>query len=129
MKKLLTILLCMGMTLMFTSCATVMEGTSETIAVDSNVKGAKVYIDNSFVGETPFVGTITKGKETKTIKVTKSGYEDSISVINPSVNPVAIYNASSFYFAPFSTTTDYVSGSMWKYDPAAFYVDLTKISE
>ncbi len=124
MKKLLTILLCVGMALMFTSCATIIDGTSETISVDSNVKGAKVYIDNSYVGDTPYVGTISKAKESKTIKVSKTGYEDSITILNPTYNNVALLSGVGFL-----STTDYETGAMWKYDPAAFYVTLTKNAE
>ncbi len=122
MKKLLTIFLCVGMALMFTSCATFIDGKTELISVDSNVKGARVYINNKNVGTTPYLGTIKKSRNAKSIKVVKDGYYESTAALNSSFNPVSFLDVYSL-----SSTTDFLNGAMWKYDPASFYVILTKV--
>ncbi|WP_418801987.1 PEGA domain-containing protein [Porphyromonas sp.] len=80
MKKLLTtltgLLLVVGFILSTSSCAS-------TTIINSNPQGAKVYMNQSFVGTTPYTHTDTKiVGSTTSVKLTKEGYEDFNTVLS-----------------------------------------------
>lgn len=80
MKKLLTtltgLLLVVGFILYTSSCAS-------TTIINSNPQGAKVYMNQSFVGTTPYTHTDTKiVGSTTSVKLTKEGYEDFNTVLS-----------------------------------------------
>ena len=37
------------------SCATIMHGTDESVAISSNPSNAQVFVDNNYIGSTPTV--------------------------------------------------------------------------
>lgn len=57
----------------FSSCATIFKGSTQTISIDSNVKGADVVLDGVTLGKTPFIGKI-KRASSATITLKKEGY-------------------------------------------------------
>lgn len=80
MKKLLTtltgLMLVVGFILSTSSCAS-------TTIINSNPQGAKVYMNQSFVGTTPYTHTDTKiVGSTTSVKLTKEGYEDFNTVLS-----------------------------------------------
>lgn len=80
MKKLLAtltgLLLVVGFILSTSSCAS-------TTIINSNPQGAKVYMNQSFVGTTPYTHTDTKiVGSTTSVKLTKEGYEDFNTVLS-----------------------------------------------
>ena len=79
MKRLLAtltgLLLVVGFILSTSSCAS-------TTIINSNPQGAKVYMNQSFVGTTPYTHTDTKiVGSTTAIKLTMEGYEDFNTVL------------------------------------------------
>lgn len=117
MKKLLAtltgLLLVVGFILSTSSCAS-------TTVINSNPQGAKVYMNQSFVGTTPYTHTDTKivGSAT-TILLKKEGYEDFNTVLsrNEQVDAGAVVGGL-FVWIPF----------LWvmKYDPVHTY-ELTPV--
>ena len=116
-KKLLGtltgLLLVVGFILSTSSCAS-------TTIINSNPQGAKVYMNQSFVGTTPYTHTDTKivGSAT-TIQLKKEGYEDFNTVLsrNEQVDAGAVIGGL-FVWIPF----------LWvmKYDPVHTY-ELTPV--
>jgi len=98
----------------FSGCATVMDGETQTISINSNPSGLRATIDGKVI-HTPAI-----------IKVKREGYDRVIRVdddklkchkiiaLNKHVNPTFFANLLSG--GSFGSTTDYASGSMWKYD-------------
>lgn len=79
-KKLLAtltrLLLVVGFILSTSSCAS-------TTVINSNPQGAKLYMNQSFVGTTPYTHTDTKiVGSTTAIKLTMEGYEDFNTVLS-----------------------------------------------
>ena len=74
----MTLLLVIGMIILMSSCATILDGRKNTIKVQAGSPiDAKVYLDGEFIGETPFKIRIEKRKiqEGSLIEIKKEGYE------------------------------------------------------
>jgi len=112
MKKSILIGIGLGVTVMFSGCATILSGTSEKISVNSNPSNIKFKLDQAEY-TTPAVITVKRENEDKIIKVDNPQCKKTI-VLNKKINPTFFVNLLSG--GPFGSTTDYVSGAMWKYD-------------
>jgi len=67
-------LLCaLGFTVLPSGCATMFQGGPDRIPVDSNPKGATVYLDGQPVGQTPTVVSVPRDSEAR-ITVEAPGY-------------------------------------------------------
>ena len=107
-------------------CATILKGSNQPLNVNSNVKGASVYVNNQKVGTTPFTGTIERKKE-QHLKVSKPGYETRTLMLDSSIESVFWVNILTG--GVFGSTTDFASGSMWKISPNTYNVDLRREGE
>jgi len=58
-----------------TGCATIFNGRTQRIRVDSNIPGAVVKIDDTIVGQTPFLGDMPRSKKNRTITVQTSSFQ------------------------------------------------------
>lgn len=115
----------LSMLLITCSCSTVLNGKKQLISVNSNVKGADIIVDGKNVGTTPFNGKVERGNDV-TVTVQKEGYEPKTIVINSDVAPAFWANVLFVYGSSSSSTTDYLSGAMYKYSPAHYNIDLEK---
>ena len=78
MKKVIVLLILVSIFL--NGCATIMTGTSQPVSINSNVEGAKVYVDGFFKGETP-VSFDLSTKAHHTIKIEAEGYSPYVETI------------------------------------------------
>lgn len=104
-----------------TGCSTILNGKTQSIAVDSNVKGAEVVINQVVVGQTPFVGQAPRGAAPQ-ITVRKDGYESKTIVAETAFEPV--FWGNIIVGGVVGSTTDNSTGAMYKYAPATFNVEL-----
>ncbi|MBM4172359.1 MAG: PEGA domain-containing protein [Ignavibacteria bacterium] len=81
MKKLFTILL---IVFLFTSCATLFKGTTDTVNFTSEPTSADVYIDGVKMGKTP-VQIELKSNKTYNIEYRLDGHETKNYILNNSV--------------------------------------------
>jgi hypothetical protein len=121
-------LLLIALVSILTSCSTVVNGTKQNVVIDSNVKGADVNVDGQIVGKTPFNGKIKRGSET-VVTLTKDGYSPKTIVMNDEINNAFWVNALFLYGSLSSSTTDYVSGAMYRYSPATYNIELETIKQ
>lgn len=71
MKKLsLTLLLLVSLT----SCCTIMHGTTQSIGIASNPSDASVWIDKTFVGNTPLIVDMSR-KDNHYVRIELEGYQ------------------------------------------------------
>ncbi|MGH7535985.1 MAG: PEGA domain-containing protein [Gemmatimonadales bacterium] len=56
------------------ACATIMQGTSQELSVASTPTGARVMVDGSEAGKTPFVASL-KRKDKHVIRIEMEGYQ------------------------------------------------------
>lgn len=119
MKKiLLGILVCTS--LVFGS-ATIFSGSNQSISIDSEPTGAKVYVDGQLRGTTPLSVMMSKSVSSHEIRVQKEGYADINVPMTKKMDPVALLNI----FWDLSTT-DFLTGSVMEYTPNNYYFVLEK---
>ena len=115
------------LSLSFSGCATLINGKSQIVTINSNVDGATILLNGFVIGETPFTGPIKRSKDT-ILSIEKNGYKtrtmallaqyDWIPLILDGLGMVG-YGSGSF-----STTTDFMTGAVYEYSPNVFYIDL-----
>lgn len=57
-----------------TSCATIMHGTHQSIGISSNPSNANVWVDRSFVGNTPIIVEMSR-KDNHFVRIEIEGYQ------------------------------------------------------
>lgn len=123
MKKIL-----LGFLLMFvmliTGCATIMTGTSNTIQFNSNVPGAKVFIDNEYVGTTPLTLEVST-KETPNVRIEAPGYLPYTTTLKKDVSGWIWGNIIAGGI--FGLGIDFITGGVYVYRTKTVNGELEKI--
>jgi len=78
--------------LSFTSCATVINGKSQEVVIDSKPQGATVLQDGQEIGTTPCTVEVTR-KEDHEFHLVKDGYHQSDVHLERSLSPVSLFYA------------------------------------
>ena len=104
------------------SCATIIDGTTQAITIDSNVEGASVAVNGSSVGVTPWTGQI-KRMRSGTALVSMEGYSAETLSLTTSYNTTALLSIFWDY-----STTDFLTGAVWEYAPSSYYANLKSTS-
>ncbi len=123
MNKCMSLLVSMAAAAVVAGCASIINGTSEQVTINSNVKGATVQVAGGTVGVTPFTGPIPRGAGT-TLIVSKEGYESKTITLNTEIEP--IFWGNIIIGGVFGSTTDMATGAMYKFAPATIQVDLER---
>ena len=122
-KKLLT-----GTTLVAfatsVGCATIFTGTSDSVTIQSEPSGAKIFVDGVYSGKTT-VSISMKRNQDHHILIKKEGYEDATTTVTRSLNVVSILNLTSIL----CWVVDVVTGAMWKFDQHGISVTLDKLGK
>ena len=97
-----------------TSCATLTGPSTQSVAINSNVKGAVIKIDGQEYGQTPTVLNL-KGKSSYLLTVEKQCYAPKTQTINGEVRILAgvvgnIFNLTGVI----GFGVDYFSGALFK---------------
>ena len=132
MKKFFVFFCLASLTAILFGCAGMINGKTQMINVDSNVKGAEVQFikgDGTTInlGATPFVGPIPRGKGGGRIVVKKAGYAEKQQIVETKMSLVFLLN----FFIPsgtFSSTTDISNETMWEYAPSNYFINLETAS-
>jgi len=111
--------------LVIASCATITQGTEQTITINSNVDGAGIYLEGARIGETPFVGKIPKNKDAITIQ--KDGYRTHALSFSKSLEP--IFWGNIITGGTLGSLTDFASGAAYSYSPSSYQVELYRVGE
>lgn len=119
---LISFIILVGSVFMF-GCSTIVRGTSQTVSINSNVKGADVIVNGDTVGQTPYTGPI-KRSSTTTVTLRKEGYESKTITLNSEIEGVFWGNIIIGGFL--GSTTDLASGAMYKYAPATLDIEMAK---
>ncbi len=106
--------------LTLSACGTLMNGSSQDIHFDSNVKGVQIVIDGMKVCKTPCVYTMERRASPVTVMAQKPGYEDQSAVLKSELSKKSIFN---LFFWP-SWLTDLFTGGMWQYSRSGVYIEM-----
>ena len=101
--------------------ATIFSGSSQSIAIDSEPSGAKVFVDGQMKGVTPLSVMMDKTVSSHEIKLQKEGYADINVPMTQSYDPVAIVNIVWDL-----STTDFLTGNVMEYAPNNYFFTLQK---
>ena len=104
-----------------TACGSVMHGSTQTLHFESNV--TDVHISGPSVScVTPCTITIKRKGEPLHLTAQKQGYKTVQGEINTSFSLFFILGTTSG--GVYSTTTDFLTGSMYKYDEDKYFFDM-----
>ena len=118
MKQFITITTILSL-LIWTSCATIFTGTSETILFDSNVNGASVEMDGVEVGTTPHTMKVKKSFD-GIMSMSADGDNSSSFSLQKSFNGVAILNLTNIL----GWGIDLATGAINKFDQKGYTITL-----
>ena len=120
MKKIIISLSILSALIIYTGCATVLSGTTQSINFESSPSGAAIFLDGDRVGVTPFRFTLKKNKY-KSFRVELEGYHTISRQLDTEFDLVTLLSI----FWDFGTT-DLISGAAFKYAQNSYFVELQK---
>lgn len=107
---------------LLTGCASIINGTSQSVTFNSTPSGADVFIDGINMGKTPVTLKLKKNSY-DTVMIKKKGYEAQTRPLETKYDAIALLNI--FWD---SSTTDMISGAAYEYEPNAYNFTLEKKS-
>lgn len=122
-KKGIALFFCCALMIIgLSSCATVIEGKTQEITIESNIKGAIIKIDGIAVGKTPAVVVVRKQKAARRITLQKEGYESKVAIMDNKTSPWFWVNILVGGFL--GSATDSSTGAMYTYAPGRFFIEM-----
>ena len=119
MKKIIFILVA---SIAVTSCATIFSGTKDRITFNTNVKGAKIFIDGSEICTTPCTESIGRKLGDTEIQIKLDGYDTKIVRLDKEFNVISVLNLGNLL----GWAIDVVTGSVMKYGKKNYDIQLDK---
>jgi len=116
MKKLSMLIII----LFFSGCASIINGTKQSVTFTSSPSRAQVLVDGRSIGVTPLTASLKKNKY-DSVMFKKEGYEAQAFPLDKSFDGIALLNI----FWDLSTT-DAITGAIYEYEPGQFHVILEK---
>lgn len=112
--------------LFITGCATIFNGTSEEVSIQSNPEKAKIVVKNHlgveiFNGKTPAVVKLPSKRE-YIISISLEGYNEATVPVTQSFNGLFLGNI--FCGGIIGMIIDYANGAMWDLEPEAINISL-----
>jgi len=105
----------------FTSCATILSGTSDEITFNSDPGGADIMLDGLKLGKTPATVSIKRpGLGNKEVTLKLDGYEDRTFMLQKEFNVMAICNLGGIP----GWVIDILTGAVMKYSKKNYDLDL-----
>lgn len=74
LKKVGSCLLCFSTLTSLTGCATIMQGTHQSIGIASNPSNATVWVDRAYAGNTPVIVEMSR-KDNHVVRIELEGYQ------------------------------------------------------
>ncbi|MFN3201103.1 MAG: PEGA domain-containing protein [Bradymonadia bacterium] len=118
--------LCVAWLAFATGCATIIEGSKQSLSVNSSVTGAEVVMNGEVIGVTPLTRKIEKDSNDATIIVRKEGYVEQSFSLNSKVT-VAFWG-NILCGGTFGSTTDAATGAMYEFAPSNLFADLKPVA-
>jgi hypothetical protein len=107
--------------LKLSGCATIVSGKTQEVVFDSSPSGARIEVNGATRGMTPSKVVLTK-KENNPIVIKKEGFKP-VTVV-PSKGTSGWFWGNIVFGGLFGSTTDGVTGGMYKFAPDSYFVTL-----
>jgi len=121
MNKLNVIIVLITCAFLLTSCASIINGTTQEISVGSSPAGAEVYIDGELAGYTPTKVEVTR-KESHLVTLAKPGFHTQNVSLQPVMSAAVLGNVIAGGFIGWGV--DAVSGAQYRICPETVNVNL-----
>ena len=108
--------------LLFSSCATIFTGTTDTIQFNSNPSGAMIFIDGVEQCITPCTLDVKRDINYTDVEFRLDGYQTRIITLSREFNTVSILNMGNL----FGWAIDALSGAVFRYDRKIYDITLTE---
>lgn len=110
--------------MVISGCATVLDGSTTKLKIDSNVEGVEIFLNGGKIGKTPFEGEIPKPSSTSTtFEFKKDGYKDDSLAVGRKFVPITFVSIIFWDLG----TTDLATGNAFSYAQDSIYVDMTPL--
>lgn len=97
-----------------TSCATIMHGTRQTVGIASNPSNATVYVDRSYMGNTPLFVEMTR-KDNHIVRIELNGYQPYEAVFSRQLSGWVFGNI--VFGGVIGLAVDAISGGLYRLTP------------
>lgn len=109
--------------LLLTGCATIMNGTTQSVSISSNPSNAGVWIDNQFVGQSPMIVMLTR-KDNHFVRIELEGYQPYQITFNRELSGWVFGN---IVFGGFiGLAVDAISGGIYRLTPEQANANLSQ---
>lgn len=125
MKKILLMSVILS-SLLLTGCSTLMNGTSHSLTVNSNIQHAKVYVNEVYKGETPINLDLATDEKTYTIRIEADGYIPYTEVLQRKASGWVWGNI--FLGGLIGLGVDMATGGLYVYEKDNITGNLTKVN-
>ena len=105
---------------MVVACASLVNGTTQAITVNSNVMDAQVLFNGQVIGRTPLTMKVRRGGGRLTVQ--KPGYAPHTVHLQSNVS--GWFWANIISGGTLGSSTDWASGGMYEYSPDSFFASL-----
>jgi hypothetical protein len=103
----------------FAGCATIVSGPNQSIYIVSTPIGARVLIDDQYVGQTP-IDVIMSRRRPHVVRIELPGYRPYVERLERRMNGWIFGNI--FTGGPIGLAIDAATGAIYKLDPETVYV-------
>lgn len=108
-----------GVFLFLGGCASVINGSKEKITINSEPAGAKVIIDDKYIGKAPVIFEAERRKDLA-VRLKKDGYNDTSIIIENKFSDLALLD---LLIPPFFLI-DLYTGGAWTLEKDRYFIEL-----
>lgn len=120
-KKLIVLTISILFTISLSSCASIIDGTTQEVSFNSEPQDVEVTIDGKVIGKTPVAIQLDK-KSGRTVEFYLEGYKRQTRSLETTINPWFFGNIITGGLI--GSSTDATSGAMYEYSPDSFFIEL-----
>jgi len=125
MKKSIILLVSLLFAISLSSCASIIDGTTQEVSFNSEPQDVEVTIDGKVIGKTPVAIQLDK-KSGRTVVFSLEGYKPQTRSLETTVNPWFFGNIITGGLI--GSSTDATSGAMYEYSPGQYYITMATVS-
>lgn len=122
-KKAISIIVVFVFIVVLSGCATIMQGTKQSVGISSSPTGAVVIVDNVEKGKTPLVVDLTR-KDHHFVKIEMAGYQPYEATFTRSTSGWVWGNI--VFGGLIGLAVDAISGGLYKLSPTEIHSILQK---
>ena len=123
MKHIIFLFFLVPVTLLFNSCATIVNGTSQQVSITSTPIEAKVTIDDKELGKTPMIAKL-KRKDNHIVKIELEGYKTEVITLDGETS--GWFFGNCLFGGIIGMGIDALTGGMYRLEPEEIKQSLQK---